>query len=341
MSIDFDKFLNWAESRFGDVIVSGNEIKVNSIFCEDYKRHLWCNPSGGKKDRDYGVYHCWKSGEKGTLVGLVMKVDHCTYEEALETLETGDMSLAKMEQMIDDFFSTKEESPQIPILESSQLQLPPETYKILDLPEDDYFRSQAEIYLKGRLIPPDDLMVCVNGDYKNRIVIPYFDPDHKLIYYNSRYIGQNKNVIRYMGPPKSMGVGKGDVIFMPKWPGSGEEIFVCEGEFDAISLCVAGLNGCAMGGKNLLATQAEYLINYIPTLCLDNDSSGADATPKLGEALKMFGSRKLWYIRPPKGFKDWNAMLVDLGPKLVSAYILSKRKQFTQWTAESLRLRNL
>ena len=40
MAIDFDRFLNWAESRFPTVIVKGDEVRVDSIFEEDHKQHV-------------------------------------------------------------------------------------------------------------------------------------------------------------------------------------------------------------------------------------------------------------------------------------------------------------
>ncbi len=65
MGVDFDSFRQWAEDRFnGDILVKGNEIRINSIFTEDHKHHMWCNPYGGKHQREDGCYRCWKTGEK-------------------------------------------------------------------------------------------------------------------------------------------------------------------------------------------------------------------------------------------------------------------------------------
>jgi hypothetical protein len=54
MSVDFETFVSWADSRFDGIVVTGKEVKLNSIFTDDHKHHLWCCP-------DKGVYHCWKS----------------------------------------------------------------------------------------------------------------------------------------------------------------------------------------------------------------------------------------------------------------------------------------
>ena len=44
MGIDFQKFVDWAQLRLPPVDIKGNEIRVNSIFTSDQKKHLWCNP---------------------------------------------------------------------------------------------------------------------------------------------------------------------------------------------------------------------------------------------------------------------------------------------------------
>jgi hypothetical protein len=86
MAVDYNKFFDWAQSRFGNPEIRGNEICVNSIFTEDAKKKLWCNPSGGKNRIRHGVYHCWKTDRKGTLVSLVCEVDKISKNQALEVL---------------------------------------------------------------------------------------------------------------------------------------------------------------------------------------------------------------------------------------------------------------
>ena len=63
MAIDFDKFVRWADSRFHDIVISGSEVRINSIFTDDAKHKMWCSPSGGKSGRDFGVFHCFNTDE--------------------------------------------------------------------------------------------------------------------------------------------------------------------------------------------------------------------------------------------------------------------------------------
>lgn len=339
MSIDFDKFLDWAESRFDEVIVKGDEIKVNSIFCDDEKHHLWCNPYGGKYSRPNGVFHCWKSDRSGSLLSLVMLVDTCEYEEALEILGGSNTTFLELERKVRKLFEDKDrEEAQV---QESKLKLPDYTYPIADLHSTNYHRVQAEMYLFQRALPTDRHMVCIAGEFKNRIVIPYYDRNGELIYFNSRYIGTSKKALRYRGPDKEVGVGKGDVIYVPDWPQEGSKIYLSEGEFDADSIRVCGLPAGAFGGKALSPQQIEYLVPYKPVICVDCDPAGKEALPKMGDDLLRAGVSEVSFVRPPKGYKDWNVMLKKLGPEILFQYIKNKEKSFHDWYSIKLGFQSL
>ncbi len=114
-----------------------------------------------------------------------------------------------------------------------------------------------------------------------------------------------------------------------------------EGEFDAKSLNISNLFGCALGGKNIEENQIEMIRGYIPVLCFDTDSNkkvdaGGKAMLDIGNELKAKGFEEVWYIRPPKQYKDWNKMLVDVGPKIVNAYIKQNQKKYTDMTGLTL-----
>lgn len=325
MAIDFNRFRDWAESRFPDLIEKGKEIRINSIFEEDENYHLWCSPSGGKKKRKFGVFHCFKTDRKGSLVNLVMLVDNCDRDDALAVLQN-ETSVRVMEAQLEEFFAAQEKEPETP---PPIVEFPPGTLKISDLPSSNWWRLRAEEHLIARKIPIDDLYICTEGEYKARIIIPYYDKTGRLIYWNGRHIGKSK--AKYRGPEKEIGVGKADVVYMPSWPLPGSQVHLCEGEFNAKALCLSGLNGGACGGKSMSETQAVMLKDYRIVLCLDRDKAGAKGTAAMCEkvasiesALKM--QSKLSYVRPPLGYNDWNEMYVTLGPKIVQAYIERSEK---------------
>ena len=348
MSIDFDRFLSWAESRFDDVIIKGDEILLNSIFCEDRKHHLWCNPSGGKKNHDNGVYHCWKSDEKGSLISLVMVVDKCTYDQAIDTLDAvSEGSIYDLEKRVQDIFDTKKENTQTELSDPSELTIPQGCYLFDDLPSSNYLKKAAVDYLKQRKISSEGLFVCTSGRYRNRIVIPYYDKNGRLFYYNGRYIGDPGNNLRYLGPPKELGIGKGDVLYAPRWPKKGEKLYVTEGEFDAMSLNHCGFLSAALGGKALSEKQMEMIKEYIPVLCFDADAAGAEALTKVASTLLSKGFQKVFYVRPCKEYKDWNGLLVEKGEKILTLYVNTQEKQYNSsigtgdWEGTKLAMKNI
>jgi DNA primase len=331
--IDFERFLDWAERRFDDVVVNGDEIKINSVFAEDHKQHLWCNPYGGKNDRPNGVFHCWKTDTKGSLVSLVMKVDDCTYEEALEILGGSDVRMAELEKQVNDLFTKKQVKPVEENEEenSDKLSLPHFTYAFEDLPSSSYHRVNAEIYLFNRKLSTQGLMVCTGGQYKQRIIIPYYNVEGNLIYFNGRYIGESKKVVKYLGPDKEVGIGKGDVIYMPEWPEKGATVFLSEGELDALSIKKAGLKAGAFGGKSLTENQIVILRNtgYIPVICLDADKAGKYGQRRMADQLLAAGFPKFGFVRPPEQYKDWNALLQKFGEKILFHYIQKNVKSYS------------
>lgn len=328
MSVDFDKFLHWAESRFGDVVVRGEEVLVNSIFCEDRKRHMWCNPSGGKTNCEAGVYHCWKSDRSGTLIGLVMMVDKCSYSEAVESLGAiSEGRIEDLERRVREIFEKKEIVTEEPA-QQKRLELPEGCYSFSDLPSSNDTMRTAREYLRSRMIDESGLFVCTHGRYRNRVVIPYYDPSGRLFYYNGRYIGDPGKNLRYLGPPKELGIGKGDVLFVPDWPPHGDKIYVSEGEFDAMSLRKAGLYSAALGGKAMTQRQMELLSPYEIVLCLDADDAGGKATSSIASELLSSGKNEVRYVRPSLEYKDWNGLLVAKGPKILAAYVRAQEKKY-------------
>lgn len=334
MSIDFNLFLDWAESRFENVVIKGNEIKLNSVFCEDNKNHLWCNPSGGKNNIPYGVFHCWKTDKKGSLISLVMYVDNCCFEDALEILNAPNKKLEDLEKQVQEIFNKKNTIQDEIKIDKTKLEIPPHTYCFDDLPSSNFIKNKAENYLKNRKISTEKLMICTAGRYKNRIIIPYYNKNNNLIYYNGRDIGDSN--LRYLGPPKELGIGKGDVLFVPDWPEEGEKLYLTEGEFDALSLKQCGLYSAAFGGKNLSEAQFNIIKNYTPVLCLDADIAGANAIVTMGDFLLKRGIKNISYVRASKEHKDWNEMYIKDGPRVVRAYIKQNEKIYDNFTSAEL-----
>jgi hypothetical protein len=342
--VSFEKFKKWAISRFGEDQVqhkkgSTDELQLNSIFTEahgmgeDTKFHMGISVSGGKKKRKYGVYHCFKTDERGSLIKLIQKVDGCSKKQAFITLFGNYTTIRDIEDEVDEFLNKTEKQFKIEIPKKKILKLPEGSYLINSLYKDDKFRIAAENHLNNRKIPIDKFLVCKKGSYYNRIIIPYYDQDGDIVYYNGRAIDSKYK--RYKFPTvEEIGVGKGDVIYYAgdyqDWPKEGEEVYICEGEFNAEALSLCGLKSFACGGGSMSEKQAVMLYKYKIVFCFDNDKAGNNASEKMQRFVSPIRHYQqkgtIQTVKPPGNFNDWNQMLINLNSDIIYNYIMEKKK---------------
>ena len=351
MAVDYDVFYDWCKDRFGEHNLKvrntahGVEICTHSYFAQrkgidDNKFHLWMSPSGGKsKHPASGSYRCWKTDEMGSLVSLVAHYDGMDYDDA-EAMLCGSTSLRALEQRVNEFFGHKEESPVvIEEPEPTTLQLPDFTFYIDRMSDHNYWKIRAQTYLSERKIPTEGLYVCTeNAEYGNRIILPWHDKDENLFFWNARTMSKSHKAIRYLKPKNA---DQDSAIYMTEWPEPGTKIYIMEGEFDAISLQLAGYVGCACGGKHLSATQIELIRCYEPVLVFDTDESGLKALIDVGNSLLLNGFPKVSYVRPPVAYKDWNKFLQCRDIQTIKDYIQNREKRFTTDTQDFLKSKSL
>lgn len=325
----FENFKNWAEDRFkGDILVSGSEIRINSVFTDDNKYHLWCSPKGGKDKIKNGVFHCFKTDNKGGLIKLIRIVDKCSREDAIEIL-SGKKNIRQLEEQLEEFFK-KQDLQELPEdTRKTKIELPPGSILISSLNKNNFWRKISEEYLNKRKIPINGLFICTQKPYKARIIIPYYNEEGLLIYWNARHVG--KSNLRYVVPPKSCGVGKEDVLYFPHGNlyKNNDEVYLCEGEFDALTLNLIGLNSVAAGGKNFNIKQASCLKNYNITICMDNDEAGIKGGCNMFRVLlQTLNNKKIKFVTPHKKYKDYNDMLIGEGENILYHYIKNNEKCF-------------
>lgn len=325
MAVDYNKFVDWAQSRFSAVDLHGNEVCVNSIYTDDQKKKLWCNPSGGKNRVRFGVFHCWKTNKKGTLVSLVMEVDRCSKNKALETLGIQFDSKLPIDDIDFDIVFEEENFELDFEKEQKELSLPPFCHKINVAPQHWY--ENANRFLNARKIPSDDFYICTQGKYEGRIIIPYYNSKNKLVYFNGRTIMGHQ--LRYKGPEKEIGVGKSDVIYFPKFPPPGRTVYLCEGEFDAYALNLCGFEAAACGGKYISEKQSVILSPYKVVLAMDSDEAGQQSMPAIYNKILQYNiNDDLDFVSPPKVYKDWNEFLIKHDSAIVAAYISMHKKRY-------------
>jgi DNA primase len=313
--IDHEIFIKWANQKIGQPVINGDQIRFNSPFCEDTKHHLYCNIKKFWK----GLYNCFKSNNKGTVLALVMKIDNCSYEDALQTLGI------KQNKFFEKF-ELEDHSIDVNSLIKEEFKVIQKPNGVVTLNEaPPWLYKKAKDYLLSRKIDLNAFYVGIEGRMKNRLVIPYYDRNNNWIYYNGRALFESN--LRYLGPLKDENdVGKADVMFFPTWFQKNQKIYICEGEFDCMSIQEQDLISCAVGGKQISTKHASVVANKQVCLAFDNDSAGQMAIENSAKLLKSFGC-EVSSVHPPLDIKDWNEFLVRFDKNMLSQYIRLAEKQ--------------
>lgn len=141
-----------------------------------------------------------------------------------------------------------------------------------------------------------------------RIIIPVIE-DGLIVNLRSRSLDTKG----YYGLP---GIAIGGKIFnsdILKTLQPGDQLFLCEGEFDTIALIQntghAGATGL-FGASNFNEAMLKRLKDYKVKICLDNDPAGREQAEKIKEILKRIGAAEPEIISLPAGIKDLSELFI-------------------------------
>jgi hypothetical protein len=164
-----------------------------------------------------------------------------------------------------------------------------------------------------------DLDICMLSDvrfsetlHKGAVVFPISDEFGKVVAVSSRQI---RGDFKGANGPKKLGV------FATLDGLDGERLTITEAALDALSLRVCGVPSISLNGKDglpqwVLNAQKGKLIQ----IAFDADAAGDKAAESLTAILHQNGA-SVARLRPPQGFKDWNAVLMEAGKEELTGYL--------------------
>lgn len=186
---------------------------------------------------------------------------------------------------------------------------------------NNYLKSVFDIEdLRGSGLYKDNLNLnTVDLIFRDshRLLIPYLE-DGEIIYLRSRYFDSKSNAntsgLKYFGLKNddlnlntvkrfyNTDILSGLKIF--------DELFICEGELDSLSLLTIGLNAVAIPGVSSIAkSELDSLTDYNITLCFDNDPAGKKASENLIQLFDNIG-KTVNLIELPDGIKDVSDFII-------------------------------
>jgi DNA primase len=298
MSIQ-DKIISFLNDKSVDYSIKSNHIAIADPFK---------SPDPGLTLRFYfdtGKCVGYRSGFKGSIYSVVKEVTGCSIGEAKRII--GESS----KYSFDDIINKKEPEK---IEDKSKVFFPAFTNFLLDERDSDTYRS-AYKYMRDRGITDQQIFdykihYCWAGDFDNRIMIPYMQ-DGKFVFWQGRTFSDSG--LRYAFPKREeYNCGSSDFLFGIDNIKS-DELIICEGPFDAITI-----NGVALGGKSLSSNQLKLIVRKgfkKIILAIDNDKAGYEMCDKVANQLRPYVDLVRYAI--PEGGKDWNEIGFDKSKEIL------------------------
>lgn len=203
--------------------------------------------------------------------------------------------------------------------------------------QSDFLHSPAEIYLLNRGISTDIAIRSGCGYAENwehwerqnenwklqgsdrRVVFPIYNQDGKLIALHGRAIDEKHFASsKITRGDKSQGLFLSDANVV-----DGDNLAICEGAIDAMSLAVCGISAIAMTGTTPPDWFYRKMVFKKVLIATDADEAGEKSALKLQMELYMRGT-KVFRLRP-KGAKDWGEVLEKLGENEMSRHLAAFR----------------
>ena len=299
----------------GDVkgINDSEQLKVNCPRCQqrdglpypDGKYNLEINTA--KR-----VFRCWKCDEP-KFSGSLGKLIHIYGSKS-------DYEIYKSYASILGEFSYKEDD-----IEEIIVYLPKEfiLFAEMDINNSEHLKAYNYLIFE-RKIPREKILkyrlgFCVEGKYKNRIIIPSYDIVGDINYFVSRSFDE-KTKLKYLNPK----VNKSLFIFNEGYIDWDKTVYLVEGVFDMLSL---PSNAIPLLGKNIFDLLFEKISFYKPNIIILLDPDAFKMTLNLFFMLKNIYvgiEDKIKFIEM-KGDNDINDIYKNEGDKGVTKILKTAR----------------
>ena len=320
--IDLEIVTQFMYAHFEQVKLSknGTHFLARCPLCGDSKK----NPYKKRFNLDYydGVpgWNCFNCDEHGNFYDIYSRMIGISYEDAVDRLKNEKWDKDRVKRRIQKKKKKKE------VVEFTHYNwIKEDCLK----PSERYVNALKKFY-NDRLIDPtkNKLYICYQGTYRNRIVIPIFDKDDNIVYFQARRIPTTGLIPKYDNPasPKEIIIMNSHLFNLDKY------IVVSEGIIDA---WMVGTQGTTCLGKYI---SEEFLFQLFTMtskgviIALDNDDEGRKALIKFMDKNKY--SRKVNYFFHSSEFAEYDDInSIVRGKSVQNVYELITRNSVNFSTA--------
>ena len=303
---------------YGPIEETAARYRFKCVMCGD-------NDSGisTKKRRGYilksktpWVYYCQNCGYKRSAVMWLKDEHNIEYQAYRRRIFSG-----KKTNTDDALFHTihDESVKAAKVKDLADDQKDREYFRVIEQSDNPIIQSAYD-YVTGRKIPEgawSKYFVSIGGRYKNRIIIPYYNHNDAVYYFNSRDMGNSPVkylFARYINP-------KYFNIYKYYQVDKSEMVSVVEGHIDSefVENCVA------VGGIKPNIPGLDTIKNKI--FVLDYDKAGVEGSVELlkrGETVFSWGKFLVDNGMPTNRKWDINEVVLFLGTNMIASDTISK-----------------
>lgn len=289
--------------------------------------------SWGKKRRLYykiekNYIFCFNCGWKGGTVEYIKHVTGMSYSDILN--ESNDYNSNNVQTIIDEPKQVKQTT--VPSLPEDSINLFDDTQTSFWINQDNKYVIEAIKFIKKRMLdvavnkPKSIWLSLTDYVHKNRVILPFYSIDNKILFYQSRTIGKETKLPKYL----SKTGGDKSIFNINQINSNIDDVYIFEGPIDSCfvknGIAIAGItttSGEDMNQQQLKQMQDLKLFNKVWVLDSQwSDMTSYNKTNKLiDEGHRVF----IWPETLGKKFKDVNDVCVGinkpgLGHKFISKH---------------------
>jgi hypothetical protein len=281
-----------------------------------------------KKKRFYfipqkNVLFCHNCGYSKSPINWISEICNLTFTEILKEINESNI----------DILSYEEEKPKF-VVDT----LPKDCINLLDENQVKFYKNNQIVkkalqFLSDRFLlnsinkPKTFYLSLTDKIHKNRIVIPFFDENGKVVHYQSRTILESDTLVR---PRYLSKLNSEKTIFnIDRVDPSYDTIFIFEGPLNSCFV----KNGIAVGGiqensyQLFTSRQEEQMIKYPfhkKIWVLDSQWKDKAAFIKTKKLLDLKESVFIWPENIGKKFKDFNDVIISIKDNHISPDFIKK-----------------
>lgn len=286
---------------------NGTHFLARCLLCGDSKKNQYKRRFNLNWNNGVPGWHCWNCGRHGNFIEIYSIVKGLSYDDAKKEIfkynkDTVTRQMNEYKKRPKPKEKKRIDRNDFNWIKNKCYSLDSEDIGILG---KKYIQELKSFYESRKISKMYKIYICYSGKYKGRIIIPIFDENKSIIYFQARRIPNTDIVPKYNNPVFSKELC---ILNRHKFDKS-KSIIVHEGLIDAF---MVGNQGTSCLGKEISEELISTLLKLTDKdviIALDNDSEAYDALGRFMKNNKYSTKVKYFlYSKEFRGHDDINSI---------------------------------